>query len=275
MNQNAVKAFPILQNLNGSISGKNIKIHLASTNEVKENPLDFFVSGKFEEWQSLQTKKNFERKQVLSLISLPERNKWLFAGIYTVSGVKKNNDIFKYDLVEDESFSALKGRLVIHFERPGRQSYLNCERWSESLFLHEILEKKLSVSEFPGFNRVSISKNELDMIVENDMKTWKTALSQVSGVYLISDRKTEKLYVGKASGKENIWGRWCAYSKSGHAGNKELKTLIEKEGVDRSSDFTFSILEVANINSDENEIFQRECFWKNILFSRTKGLNKN
>jgi len=33
MNQNAVKAFPILQNLNGSVAAKDIKIHLASTNE--------------------------------------------------------------------------------------------------------------------------------------------------------------------------------------------------------------------------------------------------
>ena len=36
-------------------------------------------TGDFDEWQTWQTRRNFEREFVLSLIQLPERNKWLFA----------------------------------------------------------------------------------------------------------------------------------------------------------------------------------------------------
>jgi len=45
------------------------------------------------------------------------------------------------------------------------------------------------------------------------------------GVYLITDTRDGRQYVGKADGLENIRQRWSAYAANGHGGNVELRGL--------------------------------------------------
>jgi len=73
--------FDLLAILNPSIRPDEAKLHLATWNGV-ENPFDVYLAGKFDEWQRWQTRKNFERKFVVSLISLPGTDRWLFAGVH-------------------------------------------------------------------------------------------------------------------------------------------------------------------------------------------------
>ena len=47
------------------------KIHLAVWNGF-DNPLDLYIDGKFKEWEEGQTKRNFERKYILSLITVQQ-----------------------------------------------------------------------------------------------------------------------------------------------------------------------------------------------------------
>jgi len=47
-----------------TIIPKECKIHLAVWNG-DDNPIDAYLSGGFEKWQSWQTKKNFERKYII------------------------------------------------------------------------------------------------------------------------------------------------------------------------------------------------------------------
>jgi hypothetical protein len=72
-----------------------------------------------------------------------------------------------------------------------------------------------------------------------------------------------------------IWQRWSDYSKAGHGGNVELKALLQKEGQGRANNFRFSILEIADVHASAEDILQRESHWKNILLTRTNGLNRN
>lgn len=44
-------------------------------------------------------------------------------------------------------------------------------------------------------------------------------LSAVNCIYIITDRKTGKNYIGSTYGKEGIWGRWKEYAKTGGHGN--------------------------------------------------------
>lgn len=251
---------------------ENTKVHLASWNG-SENPLDVYLAGNFDEWQSWQNKLNFNRDFVLSLIGLPEAGKWLFAGVYESKGASQLEGMYYYQLAQRASCSELAGRLVVDFPRPGRQSYLKLEKWVEQIVLHEIRPEPLRISEFPGFRMIDLSKAELDVIVRQSITSWRTALSNVSGVYLISDTKSGKLYVGSATGEAGIWQRWLDYAGNGHGGNKELGDLLKEEGAGRAAFFRYSVLEIADIHESPESILGRESHWKNILMTRQYGLN--
>ena len=137
------------------------KVHLAVTSPSGEDPLTVFFSGGFMKWQETQTRKNFEKTYILSLIQLPEkRNHWLFAGVYKTIGCESYNEgetlRYRYSTqpLEDKMF--LIGRLVINFERPSRQSYLVFENWKDRFQVAELRAKPMAVIDFPGHENVRI-----------------------------------------------------------------------------------------------------------------------
>lgn len=269
-----MRIFDLLKLMEPTITPNDTKIHLATWNG-EDNPLDVYLAGDFPEWQRWQTKRNFEKPFVVALIALPSPNKWLFGGAYTAAGCEDRQSNYYYQLSEITSCAEMNGRLVAHFERPGRQSYLKGDRWSDQILLSEILAERLRIAEFPGYRAIDLSKEELDIITGQAIESWKAALSSAAGVYLISDTKTGKLYVGSASGEGGIWQRWLAYSATGHGGNVELKQLLKLEGPARSSHFRFSVLEIADLHESREGILRRESHWKSVLLSREHGLNSN
>lgn len=268
--------FDLLRCTGSSVSAEDCKIHLA-VNNGQQDPLDLFLAGDFEVWQCEQTKKNFERGYVLSLIQLPAREQWLFAGCYRVIGCEAGDEAapFRYQTEIVEGLEELTGRLVVRFRREGRQSYLNAERWVDGLLVHELRPERMVGQEFPGFKHVRITKSELDVVVSQSIESWRSALSSVAGVYLITDRNTGKLYVGSATGDGGIWKRWVEYHETGHAGNKRLIALLAEEGPAYSSHFQFSVLEIADTHADQVEVLARESHWKDVLGAREFGLNGN
>jgi hypothetical protein len=259
-----------------TIALTDLKIHLACWNGF-HNPLDFFFRGEFGQWQEEQTRRNFERDFILSLIQLPGSNRWMFAGIYKSFGCSfsEETQCFQYITEFCQELSSLVGRLVISFQRSGRSSYLLAERWISSMGIEEIRAEKMSVQAFPGYEKVVIKKSILDTIVKQCSDSWKAPLSSVAGVYLISDLSTGLLYVGSAYGGEGIWQRWVQYSLDGHGGNVLLRKLLLEKGKEYSQNFQYSILEIADRNASQESILNRESYWKSVLCSRDFGLNGN
>lgn len=113
--------------------------------------------------------------------------------------------------------------------------------------------------------------------MDSDNQAWKHALG-VKGIYLITDMKTGKKYVGKASGQEGIWQRWSDYIYSGHGGDVELNSLLRANGgIDYAREnFKFTLLEIVE-SSLEEDLDERESYWKRVLTTRMPavGLNKN
>jgi hypothetical protein len=270
-----MRAFDVITAMDPQVLAEQTKIHLATHTQV--STLDLYLAGKFDEWQRWQTLQNFRRKFVLSLVKLPSRNRWLFAGVHNSYGSEyiKEKGLHYYRLEERSACSEFSGRLVVRFERPGRQLYLNAESWLDSIDLLEILPERMKIAEFPGYKRIDLSKAELDTIVNQGLTSWRTALSNVAGVYLISDTISGKLYVGSATGEGGIWQRWVQYSATGHGGNVELMRLLENQGSERVAACRFSVLEVADSDATWEEILSREAHWKGILLTRTHGLNLN
>jgi hypothetical protein len=278
-----MKLFDILNLVMPSLKPEECKLHLATLNEEQEDPLDEFLAGQFEEWQSRQTHKNFERPYIVSLIQLHERDSWLFAGVYSKKGRKPNRrydrhyKCFVYKTEEVQQLSPFTGRLVVKFSRRGRQPYRIAENWLEELQVSELKSRRLEVEDFPGFKKVLLAKEKLDIIVQREVASWKAALSSVAGIYLITDTKTGRHYVGSAYGAGGIWKRWKAYSESGHGNNKNLKRLLQRKLSDYDSNFQFSILETADTTASKDDILERETHWKDALCSRENygGYNAN
>lgn len=278
--------YPLLAALSPEVTPANSKVHLASWNGSEE-PLEVYRRGlgHFEEWQSYQTHRNFGRDYVVALIQLPDSStQWLFAGAYVSRGcreVKRGHGMrWRYDLQRLSAYDSVLGRLVVDYRRRGRASYRLGNKqdpttkapFDSELAVYELRARPLGLPQFPGFKRVLLDFPTLKQVINQAELSWKTALSAVSGVYLITDTTDGKLYVGSAGGEEGIWGRWCQYL-DGHGGNLELRKLIGERGFEYAHSFRFSILETADTSASPGELLEREAHWKVVLQSRLFGHN--
>ncbi len=271
-----MKLFQLINSLDPAISPERCKIHLA-VRASRNDPLDSYFAGEFDEWQTWQKRRNFEREFVLSLIQLPEHNKWLFAGIFNSQSSVwlEGEQCYEYRLFRRPALNELEGRLIVHCKRQGRQSYRNAETLVDAMTMSEYRPEKMALKEFPGYSWPMLTKQRLDIVVKQEIASWKAALSNVHGVYVIADCATGKLYVGSATGDEGIWGRWCTYSATGHGGDKELRKLLREQGPDYAEKFQFGILEIADTNANRDDVWRRESRWKELLLTREHGYNAN
>ena len=263
----------------------DIKIHCAIGETNKLQALYEFSKGKFKYWQECQRQKNFEKNYILSIIYL-KKDEWLFAGIYKTVGLNEvqigtkvrgyvRTGKYLYDTELLDYGKDLIGKLVISFEKDFRASYLLLENHLDKLTICEIRRQEYKFDPFPGYTNVHIQYDMLKEIIENNETSWETALSNVKGIYLISDTFTGKLYIGSAYGNNAFWQRWAEYAKNGHGNNKLLKETISKNGKEYVSNFTFSILEIFGLNTMDDEIINKESFWKERLLTRKFGYNEN
>ena len=116
----------------------------------------------------------------------------------------------------------------------------------------------------PEWRRLALNWKELAILLEK----WKTILSQWRGIYFILDEEDGKGYVGAADGKENMLHRWLEYSKSGHGGNKLLRSR-------KPDKFNFRVLELVAQSTENDQVQAIEASWKDRLHTRTCGLNEN
>jgi len=263
-----------LENLN------DYKVHLACRNEDNLNPLDVFVRSK-DEWKSWNTwrgsKDDFNRKFIYSLIDFyPERNIWLFGGIYKILSRSKKNYAHSYKLEIAEDSQEFIGRLKIRFNRPGRAKAVKLENYYKKFILSEILKAPYTGEVFCGYENINHEFQSIENIIKTAKPDWKSALINIKGVYLITDKSNGKKYVGSAYGDSGIWARWESYIGTGHGGNEDLKDLIKEKGIEHAkNNFTFSLLEYRSMKADNNVIIDREQYWKRVLLTiGPHGYNK-
>lgn len=60
----------LLTSLLPSLTVPKTKVHLAQHNGL-EHPMDVYLAGDFDEWQSWQSRRNFECEYVIGLVELP------------------------------------------------------------------------------------------------------------------------------------------------------------------------------------------------------------
>ncbi|HLV57155.1 MAG TPA: GIY-YIG nuclease family protein [Actinotalea caeni] len=170
-----------------------------------------------------------------------------------------------FDIAETEHMAELRKRLVIGWRAPRAW-------WTRGATAAGYPVEGIADAEpipFPGFDRLVLSYGQLQAVMrEPRYASWRTALSSVMGVYLITDTSDGRHYVGKADGLENIRQRWSAYAANGHGGNVELR------GLDPQS-FRYSLLRVFDPSTPTRDIDEAESHFKEALDSRRHGLNRN
>jgi hypothetical protein len=252
------------------------KLHFARSNNI-DQPLEVFSRDR-REWQGWQeyrpARDDFNRPYIFSLIQFyHEIDVWLFGGIFNV--LARHED--RYEVQLAEIGIEFLGRLKLWSPYRGRTTRVYLESHYSSFEVQEILREPYSGRAFPGYDGINVSFVELEALVRNGRPDWKAALGSVSGIYLITDTKTGRRYVGSAYGEQGIWSRWSSYVENGHGGNIELRSLVIDPTLDYCRvNFRFALLETCPIRASDSAIIARENFWKEMLLTRSEhGLNRN
>ena len=260
----------------------NVKIRLNLSNaswnalEHYHNNPNHMLVGHF---HNSTKKKWFKENQIVIGLAQIKNDDWLLIDISKITKSYNNfwdgkthstvNTFYEHEkLYELEKFF---GRLIVQFHKDNAYVTLAGNRLDDFI-VKEILPSSLDKDLFPGYDKVNITWETMKRVLEKD--TWKTALENQKGVYLITDISNGKKYVGSAYGEFMILGRWKAYIRSGHGGNIGLKKLTF-EYIQRN--FSYSILEIYKSSTNDQLIIEREGWWKEVLLSRQEqfGYNEN
>lgn len=261
---------------NDGIAPERVKLVRHQDHRFESSPYQLWKAddGRFDLYQSIQSKPRFHRAEYIASFVATPLNETLFVGLYHIEGIgiapKGTIDPLSggdeagrclYDLKLSPETNAYRGRLLIEWG-PGKRSWV---QWAHNQ-PKPIVELRRNAGEppFPGFLDFHERLSRLHAIPES----WRLALSAVRGVYLLSCPNTGMNYVGSAGGELGFWGRWEQYVASGHGGNKRMMEVP-------ASDYQVSILEIVSSTSTMDELIRLENRWKQKYLTRTRGLNAN
>jgi GIY-YIG catalytic domain len=263
-----------VSNLMPIANSNEYKIHFAVWNG-EEQPLDVFVRDP-EEWAGWNrwrgSRDDFSRRFIFSLIRYYHQpDQWLFGGIFEV--IERQADGYNIALLD--LHREYIGRLLIQYAGPGaRGRAFYFENHFPALRVAQILPTRFEGEAFCGYENVEHSFVQLEAIIKQHKMDWKSALENVKGVYLITDRSNGKMYVGSAYGDAGVWSRWTCYISTGHGWNDQLTKLIASKGIEYArKNFYLSILEFRSLRTDDQVIIDREQYWKRVLQTCEFGYN--
>ena len=257
---------------------------------LEKSPYDCLIEDA-EDWQNRNEKGKSSRLDGYDyLVSFAQyniygRNFFVFGGVYKVEIAKpKHYEIGGYNisLLDNknsigEFLNKYRKRLIVKLDE---NLGINFE------LTYEAIEKKnievfevfpnIASGKFNGYQNVSITHKELREIVSNNELSWKLALSSVKAIYVITDIKTGKLYIGSAYGREGLLNRWNKYVTNLTGENKEFEALVKEKGEGYiPNNFKYSILEIFDTKTKDDYILERENYWKNVFETKKFGMNKN
>ncbi|OCJ80473.1 hypothetical protein [Enterococcus faecalis] len=149
-------------------------------------------------------------------------NYYLFTGIY-----RKKSTFMKNKNSEENDFYILSvgakfiGRLIFKADNDLKKKTshgtiaFKFNTVVDLLSVYEIRAES-NMSDFPGYANVLLNFSQLQQLARDESASWVAALSNVKAIYLQTDLKTGKHYVGSASGNSNgLWQRWVQYANGG------------------------------------------------------------
>lgn len=269
-----------LRTLTGGLDPTACKLHCAKYNG-EQHPIDA-LAGSWSDWMDWNRyrpgRNEFNRQFIFSLAhDRKDPTHWLFGGIFEVTGRRDEPKAYSYDLkLRKDLMGSFIRRLVVEFTPPGRAVRMNMETFLDQMAVAAVLEKPYSGEPFPGLDRMNHTFDVLAAAVTQNWQDWRGALQNLKGVYVIHDQQTGQSYVGSAYGSDGIWSRLCQYVDSLDGGNVGLRELVGKKGPQyMKENLRFALLETMLPRTADNDVIDRENYWKEVLLSRKFGLNRN
>lgn len=204
-------------------------------------------------------------------------NTWLLSTVKEVTRELGVKDGVNYEGKELKNYTPYFGRVIVKYRKTHQTQVVYAKNVINELEVEQILPSVFDGIDFPGYDKVRLSYEQLSIIVNRHKRDWVAALENQKAVYLITDKGSGKQYVGSAYGENGmLLQRWSNYVDSGHGGNKLLKSVVDDLGFDYvKQNFQYSILENYNGRTEKRIILERESWWKETLGSRAFGLNAN
>jgi hypothetical protein len=256
---------------------EDVKVRFNLMFEDNWNPIEIFKNKDFDillggQYWNYKKKKSYKFGQTtIGFIKINSTDDlWLLfhVGKITMDLDKLDGVGYEYEVLPQ--YEKYFGRLIVKFKNKSQNMVRMANSVINDCEIVQIIPDTFDNDIFPGYDKVNISWEELSRVITKE--SWKTALQNQKGVYLITDTSNGKMYVGSAYGENMISGRWQSYIRTGHGGNVELKKLsldyIKKN-------FRYSILDIYKSTIDDQNIISRESWWKDVLQTRIFGYNKN
>ncbi|MGZ9464143.1 GIY-YIG nuclease family protein [Staphylococcus epidermidis] len=208
---------------------------------------------------------------------------FIFGGLYKIKKIEPEVfDEVGYELTLMDDYKEYRKRLIVKLKKTiGRDLYNRLYKNIQGTLEPEVYEiaPNTKLGHFPGYQNVTLSHPQMQQIILRNEPSWKQALMNVKGVYVITDLSNGKLYIGSASGNtDGIWQRWSDYANIENltGGNKLLNEIKLDKGKDYIvNNFQYSILEIFDTKTKANTIINRENYWKNVFCTRKYGMNYN
>jgi len=257
------------------------KVRLNTRNNEGTNPIDVFKKdpNKLLEWNYWNNCTYVPDKISIGLINMGN-DRWLFFTIgkvteVDVTKVKNTCVACKYQTLTQ--YEHLFGRVVVYYHNKTQQMFRNANTIMDELEVEQILPTRYTGFDFPGYDNVCLSYDELKTIINGYYPSYRNALQNQKAVYVQTDKSNGKVYIGSATSNNGLLlDRWTSYVINGHGGNIGLMELIKEKGFGYiQQNFQYTIIENFNKNVDDNYVLQRESYWKNVLKSKEFGYNKN
>ena len=246
-----------------------------------DDPIDIYKSNPDlinKQWLYWRNKNRyFDVGQIAICLVKIRSEYWLLTTIDTVVEELNVLNGINYKGTPLSEYQEYFGRTIIKFHKSFQTQGVNYSTIADELEVCQILPDTFDDDDFPGYDKVNLSYNQLKSILDRGKKDWIAALESQKAVYLITDTNNGKLYVGSATSSYGmLLQRWSNYVSNGHGGNKELKRIVDSESIEYvQSYFRYTILENYNSKVDDAVVLERESWWKNILLTRTFGYNDN
>jgi hypothetical protein len=215
---------------------------------------------------------------------------WLLVDVRVIidaDGCKHKNN-WTYAQAETVSeYEPYFGRVLVEWVNKGQVWYYTNPDIVDTIPVDSVLAKTFleRTETFGGYEEVCKTYTELKRIINHP--EWWAALSNIYGVYVITDRATGKQYVGSAYGENGVAGRWSVYLHSGYDKdeketgeypNLKLTALVKEKGLKYvQKNFQYALLEFYPKNeAGRKKALSRETYWKEVLQTRGEfGYNSN